>query len=76
MKAKFYRFLNFLYQGRLEVISKGVLAPQNSAPVHSSVVAMALVVPGSPIGLVLVNIRRSEGAAQWRPGYTILVLCF
>ena len=42
------------------MISKGVLAPQNSAPVHSSVVAIALVVPGSPIGLVLGNMVVAE----------------
>ena len=49
------------------MISKGVLAPQNSVPVHSSVVAMALVVPESPMGLFLVNVVGVELVGSHSP---------
>ena len=52
--------MNFLNQGRLGMITKSALSHQNNAPAYSTVVAMALEVPGSPMGLVLVNMVGAE----------------
>ena len=50
------------------MITKGVLFHQDNAPAHSSVVAMASVVPGSPMGLVLVNMVVVELVGRgWKP---------
>ena len=49
------------------MISKGILSHQNNAPVHSSVVAKALVVPRSPMGLVLVNMMGMELVGSHSP---------
>ena len=52
----------------LGMITKGVLSHQNNASAHLSVVTMALVVPGSPMGLVLVNMVVAELVGRgWKP---------
>ena len=51
----------------LGMITKGVLSHQNNAPAHSTVVAMALVVPGCPMGLVLVNMVGAELVGSHSP---------
>ena len=60
-----------MYQVRIGMITKGVLSHQNNAPALSSVVAMALVIPGSPVGLVLVNMVGAElvgsHSPEWLP---------
>ena len=42
------------------MITKGVLFHQNNAPAHSSVVAIAPVIPGDSVGLDLVNTVGAE----------------
>ena len=49
------------------MITKGVLFHQNNVPAHSSVVAKAPVVPGSPMGLVLVNMVGAEQVGNQSP---------
>ena len=48
------------------MITKGVLFHQDNAPDHLSVVAMAPIVPGSPMGLVLVNTMGVELVGRQR----------
>ena len=64
------------------MITKGVLFHQKSAPAHSSVVAMAPVGPGSPMGLNLVNMVGAELVGShspellpWQPLMNALVHC-
>ena len=49
------------------MITKGVLFHQDIASAHSSVVAMAPVVPGSPMGLDLVSGKCGGCGTSWKP---------
>ena len=49
------------------MITKCVLFHQNNAPAHSSVVVMAPVDPGSPKGLVLMNMEGAELVGSHSP---------
>ena len=51
------------------MITKGVLFPQNNVPVHSSVVAKAPVVFGSPMGPVLMNMVGAELVRSHSPDW-------